>query len=60
LNILSKRTGQTVFHTALPTAVKLSRMHGKQIPGSFGCAWNFFILAFCKKEKSMTNSELID
>jgi hypothetical protein len=39
---------------------KLSRMHGKQIPGSFGCAWNFFILAFCKKGKSMTNSELID
>jgi hypothetical protein len=30
---------------------KLSRMHGKQIPGSFGCAWNFFILAFCRKRK---------
>jgi hypothetical protein len=41
---------------------KLSRMPSQtySIPGSFGCAWNFFILAFCKKEKSMTNSEFID
>jgi hypothetical protein len=57
---LSKRTEQTVFHTALPTAVNFQGCTANKFQEALGVHGTSLFWHFAKKKKSMTNSELIN